>query len=70
MTDRRIPKDLLILYCELACGKRGLGCPLLYFKDICEWDRKALDIDVNRWEELAGDWSLLRREPSSALKRG
>ena len=68
MTDRRIPKDLL--YSELASGKRGPGRPLLCFKNICKWNMKALDIDVNCCEELTSNQSLWKQELGSALKSG
>ena len=40
MADRRIPKDLL--YGGLATGSRVLGCPNLYFKDVCKRDMKSM----------------------------
>ena len=64
MEDRRIPKD--ILYGELASGKRNSGRPLLRFKDACKRDMKALDINMETWEDLASkrsDWrSTLRTQ--------
>ena len=47
MADSKILK--YILCSQWNCGKRGLGCPQLYFKDICKQDMKALDIAVSRW---------------------
>ena len=43
LSDGRIPKDLL--YSALASSKRRPGCPFFGFKDVCKWDKKALDID-------------------------
>ena len=60
MPDGRIPKDLL--YGELATGKRAKGRPQLRFKDVCKRDMKALDIDPERWEELADDRDRWRQE--------
>ena len=53
MEDGQIPKD--ILYGELASGQRGIGCPQLRYKDACKRDMRALDININSWEELAAD---------------
>ena len=54
----------MTVICVLEC------CPLHRFKGICEQSMKALDTDVNRREELAGDRSRLKQELGSALKRG
>ena len=59
MDDKRIPKNLL--YGELATGKRSKGHPFLHFKDdVCKRDMKAMDIDVNTWEEIADDCNMWR----------
>jgi len=68
MPDGRIPKDLL--YGELATGKRAKGRPQLRFKDVCKRDMKALDIDPERWEELADDRDRWRRDLCRGLQRG
>ena len=44
MEDGRIPKD--ILSGELATGQRSIGRPHLRFKDVCNRDVRALDIDT------------------------
>ena len=46
----RILKDWL--YSNMPV-KRQNGQPHLRFKDVCKLDMKALDIDVNTWEDLA-----------------
>ena len=68
MPDGRIPKDLL--YGELATGKRAKGRPQLRFKDVCKRDMKALDIDPERWEELADDRDRWRQDLGRGLQRG
>ena len=40
--------------------------PMLHFKDVAERDLVALDIDTERWEELAEDRTGWR----SALRKG
>ena len=50
MEDTRTPKD--ILYGELALGRRTTGRPHLRYKDVCERDMKAVDIDTMSWEGL------------------
>ena len=67
MEDGRIPKDLL--YGELASGKRSTGRPHLRFKDVCKRDMKATEIDVNKWEQLAGDRSQWRQAVTTGLRR-
>ena len=57
MPDGRLPKD--ILFGELTSGKRGIGRPLLTFKDVCKRNMQQFDIDTNSWETLAqkrNDW--------------
>ena len=71
MEDGRIPKD--ILYGELASGQRGIGCLQLRYKDACKRDMRALDININSWEELAADhtsWrSMLHKQLQSSEKK-
>ena len=47
MPDGRIPKDLL--YGELACGKRSIGCPQLRYRDVVKRDVKSVDINTESW---------------------
>ena len=54
---------------DLAPRKGRQGRLFLCFKNIYKWDMKVLDIDVNRWEKLASDWSLWRLEIGSTLTR-
>ena len=53
MEDGRIPKNFL--YGELASGKRSVGRPQLRYKDVCKRDLKALDINIQCWEDMAAD---------------
>ena len=62
MPDGRPPKD--ILSSELCRGSRSKGRPMLRFKDVTKRHLVALDIDTERWEELAEDragWNALRK---------
>ena len=68
MDEGRIPKD--ILYSELATGKRTAGRPHLRFRDVCKRDLKALEIDIDNWEELAQDRSKWRQTLTTALEDG
>ena len=51
MEDGRIPK--VILYGELAVGKRPRGRPQLRYKDVCKRDMRALEIDSESWKDIA-----------------
>ena len=53
MNDSRIPKK--ILYGELAEGKRKQGGQKLRYKDVAKRHLKAMDLDVNSWEDRAAD---------------
>ena len=68
MEDGRIPKD--ILYGELASGQRGIGRPQLRYKDACKRDMRALDININSWEELAADCTSWRSTLHKQLQSG
>ncbi|KAK7095695.1 hypothetical protein V1264_005069 [Littorina saxatilis] len=68
MEDGRIPKDLL--YGELASGKRAQGRPQLRYRDVCKRDMKALDMDINGWEDLAQDRARWRQELKRSLAKG
>ena len=68
LEDGRIPKD--ILYSELAKGKRTTGRPHLRYKDVCKRDLKAIGIDINSWEELAGDRCSWRQALTAGLEAG
>ncbi|KAJ8047372.1 hypothetical protein HOLleu_06356 [Holothuria leucospilota] len=49
--DYRIPK--VLLYGELASGKRTLGWPHLRYREVFKRDLQLADIDAVRWEEIA-----------------
>ena len=68
MEDGQIPKD--ILYGELASGQRGIGHPQLRYKDACKRDMRALDININSWEELAADCTSWRSTLHKKLQSG
>ena len=67
MADGRIPKDLL--YGELVQGNRPRGRPQLRYKDICKWDLKALEMDLNRWETLTSEHSAWRHAVHHGLSQ-
>ena len=67
MDAGRIPKDLL--YGELVEGKRPVGRPKLRYKDICKRDLKALDINLDTWEDAATDCTAWRRTIEGGLSR-
>ena len=71
MEDDQIPKD--ILYGGLASGQRGSGCLQLRYKDACKRDMRALDININSWEDLAANhtsWrSMLHKQLQSGEKK-
>ena len=68
MEDGRIPKD--ILYGELASGKRSVGRPQLRYKDVCKRDLKALDINIQCWEDMIADRNSWRSTLQRQLKAG
>ena len=53
MNDQRIPK--VLLYGELAEGKRQVGRPKLRFKDNLKATLKSLEVPVGTWEDIALD---------------
>ena len=67
----RIPK--VILYGELASGRRSKGRPQLRYKDVCKKDMKTIDINTDTWEDLAADrmmWrNTLNQHPKTAEKK-
>ena len=68
MEDSQIPKD--VLYGELTSGQRSTGCPQLRYKDVCKRDMKALDININSWEDLAADCTSWRSTLHKQLQTG
>ena len=58
MEDGQILKD--ILYGELTSGQRSIGCLQLRYKDACKRDMKALNININSWEDLAANCTSWR----------
>ena len=64
MDDSRIPK--MLLYGELASGRRKAGGQKLRYKDVLKRHLKAMDVTTEGWEELAAD----RSEWRSAIYRG
>ena len=71
MEDGQIPKD--ILYGKLTSGQRSTGHPQLRYKDACKRDMKALNININSWEDLAANctsWrSMLHKQLQSGEKK-
>ncbi|XP_055489048.1 uncharacterized protein LOC129695774 [Leucoraja erinacea] len=68
MEDVRIPKG--ILYGELISGRRTIGRPQLRYKDVSKRVMKALNIDVESWENLAADRTRWRGTLNQHLKTG
>ncbi|KAJ7345139.1 hypothetical protein JRQ81_001089, partial [Phrynocephalus forsythii] len=60
MDDGRIPKDLL--YDELVQRNCPRGRPQLRYKDICKRDLKVLGMNLNRWETLTSNRTVLRQK--------
>ncbi|XP_019636257.1 PREDICTED: uncharacterized protein LOC109478886 [Branchiostoma belcheri] len=70
MNDSRIPK--MLLYGELAEGKRLAGRPKLRFKDSLKATLKSLSIPVENWEDAATDrhhWRRLVHQGADAERR-
>eukprot|EP00058_Branchiostoma_floridae_P014340 XP_002599828.1 hypothetical protein BRAFLDRAFT_70297 [Branchiostoma floridae] len=59
MDDHRLPK--ILLYGELAEGKRHVGRPKLRYKDSLKATLKDFSIPVDSWELAASDRSQWRR---------
>ena len=70
MEDVRIPKD--ILSGELATGQRSIGRPHLRFKDVCNRDVRALDIDTESFMGRPSSWprQLEKQHPPQTTKPG
>lgn len=64
MDDYRLPKKML--YCELAQGKRHVGCPKKRYKDNLKASLRELHIDIDKWESNARD----RSEWRSSITKG
>ena len=57
-----------MLYSELVDGTRKRGRPTLRFKDVCKRDLKSLNVDTDKWEELANDRDKWRSSLYKNLK--
>ena len=68
LEDGQIPKD--IFNDQLALGKRPQAHPQLRYKDICERDMKALDINTEIWEDTAANRNSWRCLLKTLLKSG
>ena len=68
LEDGQIPKD--IFNDQLALGKRPQTHPQLRYKDICERDMKALDINTEIWEDTAANRNSWRCLLKTLLKTG
>ena len=68
LEDGQIPKD--IFNDQLALGKRPQAHPQLRYKDICERDMKALDINTEIWEDTAANCNSWRCLLKTLLKTG
>ena len=71
MQDHRIPK--IILFGQLAEGKRPVGRPKLRFADVVKRDMKDLKIPLASWETIARDrpgWKRAVRSGAEAYDSG
>ena len=68
MEDGQIPKD--ILYGELNSGQRSTGHLQLRYKDAYKRDMKALNININSWEDLAANHTSWRSMLDKQLQTG
>ena len=55
---------------KLKSGRRSKGRPQLRYKDVCNRDMKALDINTDSWEGLAADHIMWRCTQNQHLKSG
>ena len=60
MPDSRIPK--MLLYGQLKEGQRGLGRPLLRFKDTLKANLRNCNTDAANWEDTAADRERWRHQ--------
>ena len=67
LEDGRLPKD--ILYGQLTSGARPVGRPALRFKDACNRDMKACDINPKGWEAVAEDRTAWRQATRRGIER-
>ena len=67
MEDGCLPKD--ILYGQFTSGARPVGCPALRFKDACNRDMKAYDINPKGWEAVAEDRTAWRQATRRGIER-
>ena len=68
LEDGQIPKD--IFNDQLALGKRPQAHPQLRYKDICDRDMKAQDINTEIWEDTAANRNSWRCLLKTLLKTG
>ena len=66
MSDKRIPK--ILMFSELKSGKRGIGRPLLRYKDKLKHNLSALDIPIESFENLALDRKSWRATCQEKIK--
>ena len=66
MDESRIPK--VVLYGELAEGKRSRGRPRLRYRDVVKRDLKSFNICHEDWEHRASDRARWRGDLSKGFK--
>ena len=67
MEDGQISKDML--NSELCLGTRPTGRPALRFKDVCQRDMKACDIDTSSWETAAHNRATWKKITHDGMKK-
>lgn len=66
MPDSRIPK--MLLYGQLKEGQRGLGRPLLRFRDSLKANLRSCKIDAENWEDTAADRERWRQQVTQGIE--
>lgn len=66
MPNSRIPK--LLLYRQLKEGQRGLGRPLLRFKDKLKVDLRSRNIEEEAWENIAAGRERWRHQVTQGIE--
>ena len=67
MDNSRLAKQ--VFYSQLKEGKRGVGRPLLRYKDILKCDLSKCGLDTNNWESAANDRGKWRRAVHVGVER-
>ncbi len=58
----------MLLYGQLKEGQRGLGRPLLRFKDTLKANLRSCKIDAENWEDTAADRERRRQQVTQGIE--